>query len=887
MPRTFNYILIFIMLPFAGLAQYKINMAPINPDFIQYQKGKSSKLKSLILVDSVNGYVPPVMLLPESFSTENEFNESTLSSSSPSIPSKYDLRSLKYVTSVKNQGKGKNGGNCWTFACMGAIESNWLTKGLGEYDLSEQNLVTCHGFLWGYGEGGNEYTMMGYLSRLRGPVLESQIPYDFTKQFCISDTPKLAYVPETRWVYRNHNLTKRIIMDYGAVTTPMFWDNKSFNSDDNTYYYGGTSNANHAVLIVGWDDTKKTAGGTGAWIVKNQWTMNWGERGYFYISYKDSKILNPVTFYPVRWEKRLISGMFYYDNVGVDRTIGFNQETGTVFFKYSFKYTKIKRMYIKKVGTFLATTGADVTIEILSDSTGIYNNSYNYLSKFKCDPVPAAGFYTFDVPTLVTDSFYIKVTYKTPGYNLPIPIEMKIENFSDPYIYSTGLQWIIQPDGKLLPIGRDTDNQANLVLHAYVSTNTGPKPNFSMSKYQVCSGSSIVFTNQSVGTGIVSYFWDFGKDANPATATGPGPHAVSFADTSLPGLRNAKLKISWASGSDSIIKEYKVVDQLNMMLLVPSKIILNDTISLSAAGDADIYTWTPSGNLNASTGKDVLFSTGVQGKYMVKVTGNQGNCTGYKFATFEVKVPPKNDNICDAIELHLGENGPFNNTNATVEVSEPYPTVCPDDSCCNTQSTWCDEGGLQNSIWFKFTGPASGIASFDTKGFDEQIAVYKANDCKSVRKENLVAANDDYHQDNYAAAIVKISVIPGDTYFLQVDGSQNGVSGTFYITLYDSSFTGGGKKDGTSVETISENENFSIAPNPTKGLFNLRYYSDQSEMLNILITDLAGKQITLRQLKKPTGIIEREYNLNGLSKGMYFVTIKGNNSAQTRKLVIQ
>ena len=44
--------------------------------------------------------------------------------------------------------------------------------------------------------------------------------------------------------------------------------------------------AAHSVLIVGWDDSKSTDSGTGAFLVKNTWGTNWGDGGYAYVSYR-------------------------------------------------------------------------------------------------------------------------------------------------------------------------------------------------------------------------------------------------------------------------------------------------------------------------------------------------------------------------------------------------------------------------------------------------------------------------------------------------------------------------------------------------------------------------------------------------------------------------
>ena len=55
-------------------------------------------------------------------------------------------------------------------------------------------------------------------------------------------------------------------------------------------HVAGDSLGGHAISIVGYDDAK------GAWIVRNSWGEDWGERGYFMISYDDTSDLAMSTY---------------------------------------------------------------------------------------------------------------------------------------------------------------------------------------------------------------------------------------------------------------------------------------------------------------------------------------------------------------------------------------------------------------------------------------------------------------------------------------------------------------------------------------------------------------------------------------------------------------
>ena len=87
------------------------------------------------------------------------------------------------------------------------------------------------------------------------------------------------------------------------------------NEDGSTTYAQYTYESvlpNHAVTIVGWDDTFPVSNfledhqppGPGAWIVKNSWGTEWGDDGYFYLSYYDRTLCCPQTFEYVKPEEK-------------------------------------------------------------------------------------------------------------------------------------------------------------------------------------------------------------------------------------------------------------------------------------------------------------------------------------------------------------------------------------------------------------------------------------------------------------------------------------------------------------------------------------------------------------------------------------------------------
>jgi len=455
--------LLLILFSLAIIAQTAPEKAPIDPTYsISDAEMDEMKQNGIIL--------PPIKPAVDPWG-KYEFK------GSKDFPIVYDMRQTSWLTPVK----GQSAGACWAYSTMGAVESRWLMLGLGEYNLSDNNLKWCHLYVPERSTWGNHWMSSAYFARRSGPFLEVEDPYPggtISPDNCPTNFKAAYYITDSRYPpSQNMDAIKQTVLETGLVWSLMYFNDTYYNSTNKTYFYGGTHEVNHAGCVIGWNDTLPTAGGTGAWIVRNTYGQGWGEGGYYYISYNDSQFMKYNGYWPNVMENDTNTILYQYDEIGGYWGVGFNNEVGYGLVKFEGASQDTR---ISKIGTFLVSYGCGVEIKIYDEFNTVLSGLICSKDEVICE---LPGYYTFDLDSSFVipagEDFYVQIKYDSndPADKWPIAIEDTIAGYSKPGI-ETGKFWIA-PNPELWPtywyaVGHNTLYHYDLCIKAYAENLFAP-----------------------------------------------------------------------------------------------------------------------------------------------------------------------------------------------------------------------------------------------------------------------------------------------------------------------------------------------------------------------------------------------------------------------------
>lgn len=201
------------------------------------------------------------------------------------LPTAFNWSDEGVVTLAKDQGSC---GSCWAFASVGAFESKILIVGGPEYDTSEQQQVSCNTSMMGCSGGSMDALKFWHDV---GPMIESCTGY------CACNASCFDYDHCDTLSYNTTGYYTVNTGDTAEIKTSLYNDGPTyfrfnvysdFSNFWSTYFPGnvythssGDYRGGHAVLIIGWDDSKN------AWLCKNSWGATSGPNGdgTFWIAY--------------------------------------------------------------------------------------------------------------------------------------------------------------------------------------------------------------------------------------------------------------------------------------------------------------------------------------------------------------------------------------------------------------------------------------------------------------------------------------------------------------------------------------------------------------------------------------------------------------------------
>jgi PKD repeat protein len=374
-------------------------------------------------------------------------------------------------------------------------------------------------------------------------------------------------------------------------------------------------------------------------------------------------------------------------------------------------------------------------------------------------------------------------------------------------------------------------------------------PNVTVTSPTICSGK----TAQPIAGGATSYNWTGGlaSISNPTT-----PVLTTTTTYTVTGTTGTCSKTAVATVT---------VNPLPNVTVSSPGICTASSVTLQASG-ASAYSWTGGLAAISNPSTPVLTTTTTY-----TVTGTTGACSKTAVATVTVSsslnVTVNSPSICSGSTASLLANGAssYSWTGGLTGVSNPTTPV------------------LTTTTTYTVTGTSgacskTAIATVTVKPIPGTPSITQSND---TLYSSVIIAGATY--DWYKSGVLQ-STTTTPFYKFTSNGAY-----TLKIVNNDCSSALSANLNAvlTSIKNNKLNVELSVIPNPNNGVFDITIVSAFNKTYLLKLFNLSGQVLVEEDMTVRMGQNSKQINLFGIEKGVYFLTILGDEGIATQNIIVQ
>lgn len=310
---------------------------------------------------------------------------------------------------------------------------------------------------------------------------------------------------------------KQAVMENGAMSIALYFAKRFIrkNNSDGTCYYQtdfagkeAVKNANHCITLIGWDDNfsrnnfASSPAGDGAWLVANSYGTEFGDDGYFWLSYYEPSICDCYTF--IAEPANNYESIYQYDGFGWNNAN--YSSKGNIRSANIFTANSNSPQEIRAVSFYTLTDNQPYKIQIYRGVKGSPTNGFLVKDSTLSGVMEHNGYHTVSLTVPVNveagEKFSVVITYiQSGGQTIYVPFEGETaygSSISMHYGSKQGQSFLYTKTRKTTgKMWHDTSilgyNNTNIKAFSNNATGAGPLPRSGKS-YTLGKGESLLLS---------------------------------------------------------------------------------------------------------------------------------------------------------------------------------------------------------------------------------------------------------------------------------------------------------------------------------------------------------------------------------------------------------